>query len=156
MANIVRLERDGAVASIVLSNPPLNLFTDDAFEQLLAAFGEVEESDARALVWRADGEIFTGGVEVSAFQRVLDSGGEEADRFAQPLIDAVRRLEAIEIPSIALVHGVCLTAGLEIALGCDIIWATESASRRWSGSPPAPGARSGWPSGRAPPGRGSS
>jgi enoyl-CoA hydratase/carnithine racemase len=127
MANIVRLERDGAVASIVLSNPPLNLFTDDAFEQLLAAFGEVEESDARALVWRADGEIFTGGVEVSAFQRVLDSGGEEADRFAQPLIDAVRRLEAIEIPSIALVHGVCLTAGLEIALGCDIIWATESA-----------------------------
>jgi enoyl-CoA hydratase/carnithine racemase len=127
MPQIVRVERDGPVASIVLSNPPLNLFTDDAFEQLLGAFGEVEGSDARALVWRAEGDIFTGGVDVSAFQRVLDSGGPEAERFAQPLIDAVRRLEAIEIPTLALVHGVCLTAGLEIALGCDIIWATESA-----------------------------
>lgn len=127
MADIVRVERDGAVASIVLSNPPLNLFTDDAFQQLVDAFGEVEGSDARALVWRADGDIFTGGVDVSAFQRVVDSGAAEAERFAQPLIDAVRRLEAIEIPTVALVHGLCLTAGLEVALGCDIIWATESA-----------------------------
>ncbi len=127
MAETIRLERDGPVASIVLSNPPLNLFTDDSFEQLLNAVAEIEGSDARALVWRAEGEIFTGGVDVSAFQRVVDAGEAEADRFSQPLIDAVRRLEAIEIPSVALVHGLCLTAGLEIALGCDIIWATESA-----------------------------
>ena len=32
----------------------------------------------------------------------------------------------MEIPTVALVHGLCLTAGLEIALGCDIIWAEES------------------------------
>jgi enoyl-CoA hydratase/carnithine racemase len=127
MANEIRVERDGAVASIVLSNPPLNLFTDDAFEQLVAAIGEIEASDARALVWRAEGDIFTGGVDVNAFQRVVDSGAAEAERFSQPLIDAVRRLEAVEVPSLALVHGLCLTAGLEVALGCDIIWATESA-----------------------------
>ena len=127
MGDVIRLERDGPVASIVLSNPPLNLFTDDAFELLVAAIGELEGSDARALVWRADGEIFTGGVDVNAFQRVVDAGAAEAERFAQPLIDAVRRLEAIEVPSLALVHGLCLTAGLEVALGCDIIWATESA-----------------------------
>ncbi len=38
----------------------------------------------------------------------------------------MRRLEALEIPTLALVHGLCLTAGLEIALGCDIIWAERS------------------------------
>ncbi|HEX2129269.1 MAG TPA: enoyl-CoA hydratase/isomerase family protein [Solirubrobacterales bacterium] len=127
MADIIRVERDGPVASIVLSNPPLNLFTDDAFEQLVRAIAAVEGSDARALVWRAEGDLFTGGVDVNAFQRVVDSGAAEAERFAQPLIDAVRRLEAIELPSLALVHGLCLTAGLEVALGCDIIWASESA-----------------------------
>ena len=56
-------------------------------------------------------------------RRSLDAGPESADGFAQPLIDGVRRLEALEIPTLALVHGLCLTAGLEVALGCDMIWA---------------------------------
>jgi enoyl-CoA hydratase/carnithine racemase len=43
------------------------------------------------------------------------------------LVAAVRRLEALPMPTLALVHGLCLTAGLEIALGCDMIWAGESA-----------------------------
>ena len=122
----ITLERDGAVASIVLANPPLNLFTDSAFDELMDCIGEVEGSDARALVWRAEGEIFTGGVDVNGFQRVLDAGPGEATSFAGPLIEAVRRLEALEIPTLALVHGLCLTAGLEVSLGCDLIWAEES------------------------------
>ncbi len=57
----IKLERDGDVASIVLSNPPLNLFTDNAFNELMACLDEVEGSGARALVWRAEGDIFSGG-----------------------------------------------------------------------------------------------
>ena len=123
----IRVERDGPVASIVLANPPLNLFTDTAFEELVDCIAEVEESDARALVWRAEGEIFSGGVDVNAFQRVVEAGSERAGEFAGPLIEGVRRLEALEIPSLALVQGLCLTAGLEVSLGCDLIWAEQSA-----------------------------
>jgi enoyl-CoA hydratase/carnithine racemase len=123
----IRLERTGAVASVVLDNPPLNLFTDNAFNELMACLDEVEGSDARALVWRAEGDIFTGGVDVNSFQRIVDAGaGEHADALAGPLIEGVQRLEALEVPTLALVHGLCLTAGLEVALGCDIIWAEES------------------------------
>ena len=123
----IKLERDGAVASIVLSNPPLNLFTDNAFNELMACLDEVEGSNARALVWRAEGEIFTGGVDVNGFQRIVDAGaGEHADALAGPLIEGVQRLEALEIPTLALIHGLCLTAGLEVALGCDLLWAEES------------------------------
>ncbi len=111
---------------MVLANPPLNLFTDTAFDELMACLDEVEGSDARALVWRAEGELFTGGVDVNAFQRVVDAGPAEATAFAGPLIEAVRRLEALELPTVALVHGLCLTAGLEVALGCDLIWAEAS------------------------------
>jgi enoyl-CoA hydratase len=120
----VRLERDGNVASMVLSNPPLNLFGDDAWQALIDCVDEVERSDARCLVWTADGDTFTAGVDVSVFQKTVDEGN--ADRFGE-LIAAVRRLEALEIPTLAIVHGLCLTAGLEIALGCDMIWASESA-----------------------------
>jgi len=123
----IRLERDGPVASIVLENPPLNLFTETSFDEAIACLEEVEGSEARALVWRGEGEIMSGGVDVANFQRVLDEGPERASEFAVPLVEAVRRLEALEIPTLALCHGVCLTAALEIALGCDLIWASESA-----------------------------
>ncbi|HEU4980637.1 MAG TPA: enoyl-CoA hydratase/isomerase family protein [Solirubrobacterales bacterium] len=120
----VRLERDGNVASIILDNPPLNLFGDEAWTALTSCLEEVERSDARALVWRAEGEIFTGGVDVNAFKRRVDRGGQS--EFGS-LIVVAQRLERLEIPTLALVHGLCLTAGLEIALACDMIWATESA-----------------------------
>ncbi len=123
----IRLERDDGVASIVLDNPPLNLFGDDSFHALVDCIDEIEGSDARAAVWRAEGKIFSGGVDVSTFQQVVDAGAERAGEFSGPLIDAVRRLEALPIPTLALCHGTCLTAGLEIALGCDMIWAGESA-----------------------------
>ena len=122
----VSLSRDDEVAVITLSNPPLNFFTATTFPEFLDCVAEVEGSDARAMVWRAEGDIFSGGVDVANFQAVLDAGPEAAGEFAQPLIDGVRRLEALEIPTLALVHGMCFTAGLEIALGCDIIWAERS------------------------------
>jgi enoyl-CoA hydratase/carnithine racemase len=121
----IRLERDGNVAVIVLSNPPLNLFGDDAWGALISCIDEVEGSDARALVWRADGDIFTGGVDVHSFQRVVEEGG--ASESFGSLIPVIRRLEGLPIPTLALVHRLCLTAGLEISLGCDMIWAGESA-----------------------------
>ena len=69
----ISLENQGAIAVVKLSNPPLNLFTDNAFAELMACIDEVERSDARALVWRAEGDIFSGGVDVNAFQRVVDA-----------------------------------------------------------------------------------
>jgi enoyl-CoA hydratase/carnithine racemase len=121
----VRLERDGALAAMVLDDPPLNLFGAATTEALNACLEEIEGSDARAVVWRAEGEVFTGGADVNGFQAVLDAGGERAA--FQPLLDVVRRLELLPIPTLALVHGLCLTAGLEVSLGCDMIWASESA-----------------------------
>src|SRR5829696_5817747 len=121
----IRLERDGNVASMVLSNPPLNLFGDDAWGALVSCIEEVERSDARAVVWRAEGEIFTGGVDVNSFKRVRQQG--DAGEAFGSLIPVVRRLEELPIPTLALVHGLCLTAGLEVSLGCDMLWATESA-----------------------------
>ena len=127
----VRLERDGAVAAMVLHDPPLNLFGPHTYEALMACLEEVERSDARALVWRAEGDAFTGGADVNVFQRVVEAleggdGTHEIAGFGQ-LLGAVKRIEALPIPTLALVHGLCLTAGLEVSLGCDMIWASESA-----------------------------
>lgn len=121
----VTLERDGNVAVMVLDNPPLNLVGEDAWRALVDCVDEVESSDARALVWRAAGDVFTGGADVNDFQRVQREG-TAAESFGT-LVNTARRLEELEIPTLALVHGLCLTAGLEISLACDMLWATESA-----------------------------
>lgn len=119
----VRIERDGPVAIVVLDDPPLNLFGRATFESLNECVAQVSVSDARAMVWRAEGEVFSGGVDVHGFQ--TDSG--QAKEMFGALLATVRKIEALDIPTLALVHGLCLTAGLEISLGCDMIWATESA-----------------------------
>ncbi len=120
----VAVSRDGEVAVITLSNPPLNLFGPDSFDALDECIAEVEASDARAAVWRADGDIFTGGVDVQVFADAVASG--EGESFPS-LVGPIKRLEALEMPTLALCHGLCLTAGLEVALGCDMIWAGQSA-----------------------------
>ena len=119
----VRLERDGPVAVLVLSDPPLNLFGSATFSALNECITQVEVSDARAMVWRAEGEVFTGGVDVHGFQ--TDSA--HAKEMFGALLATVRKIESLPMPTLALVHALCLTAGLEVSLGCDMIWAAESA-----------------------------
>lgn len=122
----IRLERDGDVAVLVLDDPPLNLFTEETFTAMRAARDEVAGSDARAMVFRAEGDLFTGGVDVGRVFKDV-SGGEEGARLAADGIRELQAFESLEVPTLALVHGLCLTAGLEASLGCDMIWAADDA-----------------------------
>ncbi len=124
-STLVRLERDGPLAVMVLDSPPLNLFSAAVFEALVARIDELADSDARAMVFRADGDLFTGGADVNDFQATVDKGGPS--KSDESLLVAAQRLEALEIPTLSLVHGLCLTAGLEVSLACDMIWASENA-----------------------------
>lgn len=120
----IRVEHDGDVAVMILDDPPLNLFTEETFGALVEARDEVVASGARAMVFRAEGKVFTGGVDVKkVFADV--PGSEEGARLAAAGVRDLQALEALEIPTLALVHGLCLTAGLEASLGCDMIWAAE-------------------------------
>lgn len=121
----ITVEFDRNLAIITLDDPPLNLFGDETVPSLRRALDEVESSGARAVVWRARGKVFSGGVDVSVFDRL--NGSAEAERFFDEGLSDLRAFESLEIPSIALVHALCLTAAFEAALGCDLIWAGESA-----------------------------
>jgi len=125
MPDPIRLDFDGDVAVAVLDDPPLNLFRARTMEQLREIRDQVAGSDVRAFVWRAEGEIFTGGVDVELFSRVADA--ETGIELAGKGVQELSCFETLEIPSLALVQGLCLTAGLEASLGCDMIWAAEGA-----------------------------
>ncbi len=117
-----RFVLEGDVGEIVLDDPPLNLFGTELARDMAAATAEARDSGARAVLVRAEGDNFSAGANVEIFL-----GRDEAA--ARELIDeflpAIRRFAEIEVPTVAAVHGLCLAAGLEVALSCDLIWAAE-------------------------------
>jgi enoyl-CoA hydratase/carnithine racemase len=118
----VRFELAGDVGEIVLDDPPLNLFSLELARDLIAATAEASESSARAILVRAEGDNFSAGANVEIF---LDRDEVAARELIEEFLPAIRRFAEIEVPTVAAVRGLCLAAGLEVALSCDLIWAAE-------------------------------
>jgi enoyl-CoA hydratase/carnithine racemase len=112
------------VAIVTMSNPPASLFDEELSDHLLADFERASEEGRRALILQADGAAFSGGADVSMFRARTISEARELLGRSLPLIAAI---EDAPFPVIAAVHGVCLAAGLELALACDLVVAEESA-----------------------------
>lgn len=124
MAEAVRYERDGDVVEIVMDRPPLNLYGQELEDGLVAAVRRAHEERPRALIFRADGEVFTAGVDVHGFQH------HDADTYRNNNgggLQLTQALEDLPLPTIAAVHGLCLTIGLELSLACDLLLAADDA-----------------------------
>jgi enoyl-CoA hydratase len=119
----VRFERDGALATLTLDSPPMNLIGQELIDDLIAALGEVEATDGlRALLLRGEGQVFSAGADVALFAGM---GAADMRPLIASFLDLGNRIEQLPIPTLAAVHGTCMAGGFELALFCDLIWAAE-------------------------------
>lgn len=115
---------DGPLRVITIDHPPLNLFDGALLDAFSAAVESVAADPPRALLVRAEGDVVSGGVDVHEFDGLA---ARDAADLWKALIGTVRAIEALPCPSIFAAHALCLTAAFEIALGCDLLVAAESA-----------------------------
>ena len=124
----VRLDRTGAVGEIVVAAPPLNLFDAMVVADMHRCLAEARTAalagELRAVLLRAEGRVFCGGVDVAEFR---DKDRAAGGRFLGDLLGLTLGFEAIPVPTLAVVHGINLTIGFEISLGCDLMWAADDA-----------------------------
>ncbi len=119
-----------AVARLTLNRPEkLNSFNGEMHAEVRDAIGRVGKDGARVLVLTGAGRGFCAGQDLG--DRQVAPGGARADlgesieRNYKPLILSLRSLT---VPTIAAVNGVAAGAGASLALACDIVIATRSAS----------------------------
>ncbi|WP_461315933.1 3-hydroxyacyl-CoA dehydrogenase NAD-binding domain-containing protein [Bradyrhizobium embrapense] len=103
-----------------------NTLSADLLEELDAVVTALENQRPTGLVVRsAKKSGFIAGADVNEFRGVSDPGAVETQiGRAHAVID---RLEALRVPSVAVIHGFCLGGGLEVALACQMRIAIDDA-----------------------------
>jgi enoyl-CoA hydratase len=123
----LRWEVADGVATLTIDRPKaLNALDRKTLEELEAALdGAATDAAVRAIVLTGGGEkAFVAGADIAAMSKL---GPVEARRFAELGHRVIEKLEALAIPTIAAVNGFALGGGCELAMGCDLVYASEAA-----------------------------
>ncbi len=121
------IERDGPVALVTINRPKaLNALNPATLGELLRLTEELRhDQTVRCVVLTGAGDrAFVAGADIAAMQAM---SAVEGRRFALLGQGAMRRLEMLAIPVIAAVNGFALGGGLELAMACDVIIASDTA-----------------------------
>ncbi|MGQ9922049.1 MAG: enoyl-CoA hydratase/isomerase family protein [Desulfobacca sp.] len=123
----IMMSLDGPVATLTFNRPEkLNALNAEMLQEVTQALAEIQNEPAvRVLILTGQGRAFVAGADVRQF---LEFDSRRAYEFARQAQEVVRRLEALPIPVIAAVNGFALGGGCEIALACDLIYASEKAT----------------------------
>jgi cyclohexa-1,5-dienecarbonyl-CoA hydratase len=119
----IKVEKANGVARITFNRPKHNVLNIGMMQELN---GELEtllgDNDLKCVVFLGDGPSWCAGVEVS------DHKPELVDDMVSTFNRLLELITKFDIPTIAAVHGACLGGGMEVAIACDIIIATQGAA----------------------------
>jgi 2-(1,2-epoxy-1,2-dihydrophenyl)acetyl-CoA isomerase len=123
------VERSGGVVTVVMNRPERkNAANGTMWRELQAVFGDVAtDRGVRAMVLTGAGGSFCSGADLSD---PADMAGRPGDPYLvqmRALADLALLLHRLPKPTIAKVGGVAAGAGMSMALGCDLVVASESA-----------------------------
>jgi enoyl-CoA hydratase len=120
---LLKIQRfEDGVALVTLDRPPLNLMSPDMLYEVRDALVELGNDDTmRCIVLTGSQRAFCAGADVGTFKTF--------PRDMNTIIgqNIYNSIENVRVPIIAAIEGHCLGGGLELALCCDIRYASETA-----------------------------
>lgn len=122
----LRFEIQDNLGWIILDNPPHNSLKHPVFADKDHLRSFLKKSEIKGVIVRGSGRHFSSGADPETFPQLLSS----PDTFEGLLNEAKELLSIISlstVPTVAVICGSCLGAGLEIALSCHFRFAAESA-----------------------------
>lgn len=127
--SIIVEEREG-IATITLNRPDkLNALNEQMVEDLIKAIGDIEENqNVRVLVLTGAGRAFcAGGDVVQVESQAVKLGSEAARQYGRHWQKIILGLHRLGKPTIAMVNGMAIGGGFDIALACDMRVGSENA-----------------------------
>lgn len=126
------VERAGGVVTVTLNRPDKkNAINDGMWRELIEVFREVERSpDDRVVVLTGAGDGFCSGADLTDTTNAANlQGGGVGGALRQMRVvgRAALTLHELPVPTIAAVNGVAAGAGCNLALGCDLVVASDRA-----------------------------
>lgn len=124
----ILVERDGAIATVVLNRPEkLNAMTRPMWQALGEAMDRLSADDSiRCVVLRGAGEkAFSPGNDIAEFETER-ANRSQAIAYGHTMHEAARAITDCRHPTLARIHGICVGGGLEIAALCDLRICGES------------------------------
>ena len=128
MAGEIKVQRDGAIATVVLSAPErLNALDMPMWRRLEAVFGELDcDETLRCVVVTGDGDkAFAAGADIAEFRRER-ADVAQARVYGGAMHGAQAAALACRHPIVAMIRGACVGGGLELAATCDLRVCGES------------------------------
>jgi len=132
MSGLIRVERDGPFARVVLARSEArNAFNAELIEELRTAFLALaaEPADAlRGIVLAGDGPTFCAGADVGWMRAAIGLSLEQNERDATAMQAMFAAIDACPAPVIARVQGAALGGGMGLCAVSDIVVATADAT----------------------------
>lgn len=116
--SLVKIRHHGHVAVVTMSNPSINILSDELQSDMSNAFTKLaKDKNTWAVVLNSDQKIFSAGVDLKILKTLDRAENLEMSKRLQRVF---LKIERFEHPVICAVHGNCMGGGLELALSCDL------------------------------------
>ncbi len=125
---LTKVDKRG-VGTITINRPEVNnAYNRDMLLQAIAAVTKLaHDPKVRVIVIRGNGKHFQAGADLKWIRGNIDLSPEENFLISVDTTNAIRGLNEVPKPTIALVHGGCFGGGTGIAAACDVVIASEDA-----------------------------
>jgi methylglutaconyl-CoA hydratase len=129
MPETIRIERNGAVATLSLDRPQVhNAFDDTLIAEITAALGSLtHDTTLRVLVLTDTGPTFSAGADLNWMQRMAKASADENREDALRLAKLLRLIQFFPKPTLARVNGSAYGGGVGLVACCDIAVGVEGA-----------------------------